>query len=194
MQTEDITFKIIGRDAKKLNEFQKLHDGCLEGLAGDRFSYSFSPTSLGMAITVSYSCGQKLYLGNFLDHDEKEIDLSKYGPLSKRDLENKKFEEDVLRILQMEDPRICAIASARKQTFDMIYFFAMGVACHSDSRISKSVLYSYSLDKNHHETKNYTGTEQENIELFFKYFKQKIREEIEKYDCENEALLKKLSS
>lgn len=30
MQTEDITFKIIGRDAKKLNEFQKLHDGCLE--------------------------------------------------------------------------------------------------------------------------------------------------------------------
>ena len=194
MQTEDITFKIIGRDAKKLNEFQKLHDGCLEGLAGDRFSYSFSPTSLGMAITVSCSCGQKLYLGNFLDHDEKEIDLIKYGPLSKRDLENKKFEEDVLRILQMEDPRICAIASARKQTFDMIYFFAMGVACHSDSRISKSVLYSYSLDKNHHETKNYTGTEQENIELFFKYFKQKIREEIEKYDCENEALLKKLSS
>ena len=32
------------------------------------------------------------------------------------------------------------------------------------------------------------------IEFFFKYFKQKIREEIEKYDCENEALLKKLSS
>ena len=30
MQTEDITFKIIGRYAKKLNEFQKFHDGCLE--------------------------------------------------------------------------------------------------------------------------------------------------------------------
>ena len=70
----------------------------------------------------------------------------------------------------------------------------MGVACHSDSRISKSVLYSYSLDKNHHETKNYTGTEQENIELFFRHFKQKIRDEIEKYDCDNEALLEKLYS
>ncbi|SFQ42525.1 hypothetical protein SAMN04487928_14436 [Butyrivibrio proteoclasticus] len=76
MQTEDITFKITGRDAKKLNEFQKLHDGCLEELAGDRFSYSFSPTSLGMAITVSCSCGQKLFLDNFMDHDEKEVAMS----------------------------------------------------------------------------------------------------------------------
>lgn len=194
MQTEDITFKIIGRDAKKLNEFQKLHDGCLEGLAGDRFSYSFSPTSLGMAITVSCSCGQKLFLGNFMDHDEKEVDMSKYGPLSQTDIENKKFEEDAFRILQMESPRICMIASARKQTFDMIYFFAVGVACNADPRISKSILYIYSLDKYHHQTNNYTGSERENIELFFRHFKQKIRDEIEKYDCDNEALLKKLYS
>lgn len=127
MHTDDITFKVTGRDAEKLNEFQKLHDGCLEGMAGGRFSYSFSPTSLGMAITVSCSCGQKLFLGNFMDHDEKEVDMSKYGPLSQTDIENKKFEEDAFRILQMESPRICMIASARKQTFEMIYFFAVGV-------------------------------------------------------------------
>ena len=68
MHTDDITFKVTGRDAEKLNEFQKLHDGCLEGMAGGRFSYSFSPTSLGMAITVSCSCGQKLFLGNFMNY------------------------------------------------------------------------------------------------------------------------------
>ena len=34
MHTDDITFKVTGRDAEKLNEFQKLHDGCLEGMAG----------------------------------------------------------------------------------------------------------------------------------------------------------------
>jgi len=38
------------------------------------------------------------------------------------------------------------------------------------------------------------GWKQENIELFFRHFKQKIRDEIEKYDCDNEALLEKLYS
>ena len=192
MQANEFTFSIEGKDADVLAKFKKAHARCLAGTAGDRFSYSFSPSSLGMAITVNCSCGQKLFLGDFMDHDARNIDLNNYGPLSKEDIANRMFEDDAYKILQMEDPRICVIGSAMKQSFHMIYFFAVGIASHSDPRIAKSILPSYSLDEHHHQTNNYTGTDEESIDLFYKYFKKKIREEIKKYDCRNERLIKKL--
>lgn len=189
---KDIAFEIVGNDAENLSKFKKLHKKCLCGTVGDKLSYTFVPTAMGMTITVKCSCGKKLMLGNFMDYDSGNFDEEKNRTLTKEDLINKEFEEDVMNILFFEDPRSCRIASASDQTFDMIFFYAVGLAAHADKRISSSILYKYTLDEYHSQKNNYTGTEQENIALFYKHFKEKIREEIRKYNCDNKRLLAKL--
>ena len=189
---KDFSFKIEGNDAVNMSKFRKLHEKCACGSAGDKMSYTFTPTAMGVAITVKCSCGQKLMLGNFMDYDSGNFDKEKNRPLTKEDLINKEFEEDVMNILFFEDPRSCRIASASDQTFDMIFFYAVGLATHADKRISSSILYKYPVDGYHSQKNNYTGTEQENIALFYKHFKEKIRGEVKKYDCQNKRLLAKL--
>lgn len=188
-EEKNIVFSIAGKDATNLAKFKRIHKRCISGTTGDKYSYTFVPTAIGMATTVKCSCGQEILLGNFMDHDQREVDISKLGPLTEEDVANKAFEEDAYSILCLEDPRLCRIFTAREQSFDMIYFFAVGKAQHADKRISKSILYSYTLDERHHQTDNYLGTDQENIDLFFEYFRDRVREEIAKYDCKNERLL-----
>ena len=189
IEDENVVFSIAGKDASDLAKFKRLHKKCISGTTGDKYSYTFVPTTIGLATIVKCSCGQKILLGNFMDHGQTEVDISKIGPLTEEDVVNKAFEEDAYSILCLEDPRLCRIFTAREQSFDMIYFFAVGIARHSDERISKAILYSYSLDECHHQTDNYLGTDKENINLFFAHFRDGVREEIAKYDCKNDRLL-----
>ena len=60
-------FEITGNDYKLLKKFEKQHKDCMMGSAGDKFTYSFIPSGLGIAIMVSCSCGRELHIGSFME-------------------------------------------------------------------------------------------------------------------------------
>ena len=188
MSEEKITFEINGTDYVNLKKFEKQHKHCLSGTCGDKLSYSFIPTGMGLAITVKCSCGQKLSLGNFMDYDSGEYDEKKHRPLTEEDLKNQRFEEAVNAILVLENPRMFRIAMRVDQCFDLIYAYAAGLSMYADERIAKAILPRIELDELHSEIKNYTGADEENIQKFYKYFKKKVLDELETYHSENERL------
>ena len=188
MAKDRISFEISGVDFDKLKKFKKQHEHCISGTAGDKLSYTFVPTALGLAATIKCSCGRDLLLGNFMDHETGEYDEAKYRPLTKDDLINQKFEEAVQRILMLENPRTFRVAFRKDQSFDLIYAFAIGIAQYADPRVSKSILYKLELDEMHSEHDNYTGTDAENISKFFEHFKKNVLVELDQYHSENEKL------
>ncbi len=188
MSEEKISFEINGTDYVNLKKFEKQHKHCLSGTCGDKLSYSFIPTGMGLAITVKCSCGQKLSLGNFMDYDSGEYDEKKHRPLTEEDLKNQRFEEAVNAILVLENPRLFRIAMMADQRFELIYAYAAGLSMYADERIAKAILPKIELDELHSEIKNYTGTDEENIQKFYKYFKKKVLDELETFHSENERL------
>ena len=69
-----------------------------------------------------------------------------------------------------------------------------GLIRYADERIRKAFLYKIELDKYHAEIDVYKDyDETEKIEKFFDYFIEHIKEEISKYDCRDEQLLKYLN-
>lgn len=195
METKDkITFEISGNDLKNVKKFRKQHKDCFKGMACDQFDYSFTPSGLGLAITVKCSCGQELMLGNFMDFDSGEYDEVENRVLTAEDHKNKKFEDAVQRILQMKNPQLFRIGFRKDQNFDMIYMIsAYGIASVADERIGKCILWLCDRGKHGEEIDNYKDlSEEEKIEAFYKYFEDHVREEVLKYDCKNKRLLEAL--
>jgi hypothetical protein len=191
---EKVIFEINGADAKKLKRFERQHKNCPMGMEGGRFSYTFTPTGLGLAITVKCTCGQQLLLGDFLEGPDKEYDEVNLRPLTEDDIKNKQFEDAALLILNLEDRRFFKMAMGLEQIFEIVYAYAVGVARYGDPRISKTILYKVSFDDAHNLIMNYTGTDEENLAEFFEYFKRAVLEEMDKYHSDNERLRKKCLS
>ena len=182
METKDkIEFEISGNDFKNLKKFRKQHEDCLCGFDGGQFEYSFVPTGMGTLISVKCSCGQTLELGTFMYNELQEYDEHKNRPLTEADHNNKRFEDAANRILLVEDPRLFRIAYQADQSFESVYLLACG-ACFADERIWKCILNNYA---------DYE-TEKEKIDAFYSYFKDHVKAEISKYDCENTSLLRAL--
>lgn len=197
METKDkITFEIDGNDLKNVKKFRKQHKNCFQGMTGEQFEYCFTPTGMGLAASVKCSCGQTLTIGSFMDYDSGEYDEYENRVLTEEDHKNQKFEDAVLRILQMKSPRLFRIGFGKDQNFDMIYAIsAYGIAAVGDERIRKCILWLCDCGKNGKEIKNYEGlNEEEKIAAFYKYFEDHVREELRKYDCRNKGLLDALES
>ena len=195
MGNEDkIVFEIAGKDYKNLKKFWKQHNKCMRGTACDQFEYSFVPTSLGIAASVTCSCGQTLRVGDFLDKEPEEYDEDKYRVLTEADRVNEKFEEAALEILQLKDPRIFRMSFLKDQDFETIYAVSAGVAAVSDGRISKCMLYKKGQIRMGTSFPNYEDMDvKEKIKTFYDHFESGIKEEIAKYNCRNEQLLRYLS-
>ena len=192
METKDkITFEIEGNDLKNVKKFRKQHKNCFQGTTGEQFEYSFTPTGLGLAASVRCSCGQSLTIGSFMDYDSGEYDEFENRVLTEEDHKNKRFEDAVLRILQMKSPRLFRIGFQKDQSFDMIYAIsAYGIASVGDERIGRCILWLCDRGKNGKEIWNYEGlNEEEKIAAFYKYFEDHVRDELNKYDCRNKGLL-----
>ena len=67
------TFKISDQCEAKIKEWQETHEcSCRTkdgyryvGAVGGADSFTFVPTSIGMALTVKCACGSELHLNNF---------------------------------------------------------------------------------------------------------------------------------
>ena len=191
---ERITFEIAGDDFKKVEMFRKQHEGCAQGMTGERFTYSFIPTGLGLFSYVKCSCGQTMTIGDFMDQKSVEYDSYENRVLTEADHLNQRFEEAVLRILQMKSPRVYRICFGKDQSFDMIYAIsAYGIAFIGEERVSKCILWQNRRGERGEMIDNYEGLdEKEKIEAFYQYFEEHVRREISKYDCRNKKLLKAL--
>lgn len=99
-------FEITGKDCEKVEKFIAQHKNCPMGSAGDHFTYTFIPTGIGMATTVTCSCGQKILLGEFSNHEPEDYDEEKYKVLTKEDIDNKEFEDLAVSILNMKNSRV----------------------------------------------------------------------------------------
>lgn len=188
---EKIAFEISGSDYINLTKFREQHKNCLHGAAGDQFSYTFIPTGLGMAITVRCSCGQELLLGDFMDNESGEYDEYKTRVLTQEDEKNKRFEEAALYILNMKSPRLFRIGFQTDQSFELIYSISTyGIAGLSDERISRCILWKYTIGENGEQVDNYDNLdEKEKIKAFYDYFEEHLKNEINKYDCDNKRLV-----
>ncbi len=192
-ETDRIVFQISGNDYKNLQRFRKQHENCDKGMAAEQFSYSFVPTGLGLLTTVTCSCGQRLELGNFMDHESGEYDEERCRVLTEEDRRNRRFEEAAYKILIMRSPRIFRMAFQMDQTFERVYLFAVGKASEADDRISKCIRWTHNRGSNGENIDQYNGLEeQEKLDAFFRYFTEHVQEELQKYDCKNELLLRTL--
>ncbi|SCX09452.1 hypothetical protein SAMN02910339_01342 [Lachnospiraceae bacterium YSD2013] len=193
METKDnISFEISGKDFKHLKKFRRQHKNCRQGFTGEQFEYSFVPTGMGTLISVKCSCGQTLELGTFMDNELQEYDEHKSRPLMEADHKNKRFEDAAKRILLIEDPHLFRIAYVADQSFESIYSLACG-ACFADKRLWNCILFKYEIIDGK-KIDNYAEyeTEKEKIDAFYAYFKEHVKIEISKYNCENKSFLEKL--
>ncbi len=160
-------------------------------MSAEQFSYTFMPTGLGPAVTVRCSCGQELLLGDFLDHDSGQYDEEAHRILTEQDYKNKVFEKAVLQIMQMKSQRLFRIGFQCDRPFDLIYgIAASGISNYSDERIGKCILPRQKVGEMGELIDNYQGLDEVcKIAAFYDYFEDHVREELQKYDCKNEALL-----
>ncbi len=107
--------------------------------------------------------------------------------------DDNKFERAALKILLLKDPRCCRLMFGEGYNFSAIYAYALGIASVvHDCRILDAILYRKEEGLLGTKETNYTGTDEENIRVFFEYFNDGILAEIRRYDCKNELLLRKL--
>ena len=192
-ETDRIVFEISGNDYKNLQKFRKQHEDCDKGMAAEQFTYCFVPSGLGLLTTVTCSCGQKLELGNFMDYESGEYDEEQCRVLTEEDHRNKRFEDAAYHILMMWSPRIFRMAFNMDQTFERLYLFAIGKASEADDRFSKCIRWKYDRGPNGEAIDQYEGLDdQEKLDAFYRYFVERVQEELQKYDCRNESLLSRL--
>ncbi len=55
-----------GNAAAFLKAHNELHAGAREGAIGGRYTYSFTPTSIGTVVTLACACGEKIDLSGLL--------------------------------------------------------------------------------------------------------------------------------
>ncbi len=113
----------------------------------------------------------------------------------KEECDNKRFEEAVLRILQMKDPKTYRRSFLKEQSFELIYDISVyGIVPLSDERIGRCILWKYSRGENGEIIDNYKNLdESEKINSFYSYFEKKILDELSKYESTNEKLLNMLN-
>ena len=191
---DKIEFEVSGKDFTNVKKFRKQHKNCNMGMTAEQFEYSFTPTSLGLMATIKCSCGRSMTIGNFMDREAADYDEEKYKVLTEQDRKNAEFEDAVRSILILRKPQMFRIAFRKPITFELLYAYMAGFIKHADERLGEAFLYKYDMDKYHNEVPNYKGCSEEvKIEKFFEYFINKIKEEISKYDCRNEQLIKELN-
>ena len=193
METKDkITFEIDGIDFKNVKKFRKQHKDCACGMACEQFTYSFTPSGLGLAAGVQCSCGQHLLLSGFMDSKPEEYNEADHPVLTEEDHKNMRFEEAIKHILFMKNPRHFRIGFMLDQSFEMIYAVSVTVARYADKRIEKCLLWKVS-EKKYHRTNNYDGlNEDEKIAKFYEYFEEHVKEELKKYECRDKRLMEDL--
>lgn len=195
MESKDkIEFEVSGQHFENVKKFRKQHKNCFMGTCAEQFEYSFVPTSLGLAASIKCSCGQSMSLGDFMDYEANEYDEEKYKVLKEQDRINAEFENAAKMILVLRNPRIFRVAFRRSMTFESLYFYVSGLIRYADERIRKAFLYKIKLDKYRSEIDVYKDCDEtEKIQKFFDYFIEHIKEEVSKYDCRDEQLLKYLN-
>ena len=191
---DKLVFDISDKDRDILKKYHKQHDKCPQGMAGEKFVYSFIPSGLGTLVEVKCSCGQTLTLGDFMDNDSQDYDEKEHCILTKEDHKNKSFEKAVLRIMQMKDPRVFRLMFLKDQSFELIYDIAVyGIAPLSDERVGKCILWKYSRGENAALIENYKDLDEKaKIDTFYSYFERNVFEELSKYECTDEKLLNML--
>jgi len=96
-----------------------------------------------------------------MDHNSGEYDAYENRPLTDADHRNKRFEEGVLRILQMKNPRVFRVCFGKDQSFDMIYAIAAyGIAFIGEERISKCILWQNHRGEHGELINNYAGLDE----------------------------------
>ena len=190
MEKGKIAFEISENDYKHVKRFQKQHEKCFGGITGEQFEYSFIPNGLGTAILVKCSCGQILRLGDSLDYDSREYDEYENRVLTEDDHKNKRFEMAVSNILGIKSPVLFRIGFQMEQNVDVILGVALAISGFVDERFSRCILWKYSQKEDGRMNNNYEGLDDaEKVAVFYKYFEEHVREEVLKYDCENDAIL-----
>ncbi len=191
---DDLEFKISGRDLKNVKKFQRLHKNCSKGMAFDQFEYSFVPTSFGVLGTVKCSCGRKMTVGSFMDHEPEEFNPAKYGVMTMQDHENERLEQSAELILNLKNPRIFRMSYMMDQTFQMVADLAFAMAICTDKRLVDCIPQKYSTDDKLGFLENCASMEdKDKIQVFFRFFEEHLRELLEGYGCQNEHLLGKIS-
>lgn len=69
-EAEGELYSLKGEELRRVHAFENEHDakhGLYSGAIGGRYTYSFTPTSIGTAVAVSCSCGEKLNATDFED-------------------------------------------------------------------------------------------------------------------------------
>lgn len=180
-------FIICGRDYEYLKRFKREHKNCDKGMAFDKFSYTFVPTSLGMYISVDCSCGKKLLLGDHIDKVDEYTEVEASG-------DNAQFESAVIRILYLRSSQYFREHTTGELDFEAIYAYAIGIATYADRRIANCILWKVNRDnKTGILHNNYIGNNEKDIQLFYSHFEEMVRNEIKKYDCRNPKLLELIS-
>jgi hypothetical protein len=70
LEEECMTFKLYGKELETYRQWYKLHK-CeftkpgSTGAIGGRLTYSFTPTSLGSAVTIKCACGEKINVTDY---------------------------------------------------------------------------------------------------------------------------------
>ncbi len=190
VETKDtIKFEINGNEFENVNRFRKQHESCSKGMAFDKFSYTFTPTSMGVLASIKCSCGQTMNFGNFSDNCSNDYDEEKYKVLTEEDKDNRKFEEAVRIVLQMNNPRIFRVMFLSEQSFEKVYTVAVSIAMVADERLRKCILYKNGRGENGEIIDNYKGrSEIEKLQEFYRYFEEHVRVELDRYGCDDERI------
>ena len=124
--TEGLHFQITGRDYKTLKKFEEIHKDCAQGMVADQFSYTFIPTSVGLAISVRCSCGRKIWLGSIMDHDGE-------GNLSVLTSEQRKAEREKRAYRLVMAYKKPVARRITRCTWEMVSAFTAGVTAGAEA-------------------------------------------------------------
>ncbi len=194
IENQRIVFDFSDEDYEELQKFKKLHEICEELYPYGHLEYSFLQAPAGYVGKVKCKCGSEFTLG--MNYETLPISFSEFTGYSRSDKElcKKSFEETVLIILQFRDYELFKIAVKREYSFDNLYTFALVRARFADERINNCILKEKTMGGNGEIVENYAGlADKEKIEKFFSYFEDRAYEELQKYDCDNEYLIRFLN-
>lgn len=132
---EKLVFTIKGDDYKKLLEFQKKHEQCLDimpNMTGAQYEYTFIPDGLGLYKTVTCVCGETLSLDSDYDlpHiDESDVDKSKSPFQLHRELKHKNTLK-LLHLLKGIEMRP-GMYFGKEPSWDELWLFICGMSLGS---------------------------------------------------------------
>ncbi len=106
---------------------------------------------------------------------------------------NAKFERAALLIMLLRDPMVCKTILGMEYNYGTCYAYALGIAAIvRDYRFTEAIKYRTPGVISGEDITHCTRTDEEKLKEFFDFFNDGIVSEIRRYDCKNEALLKRL--